>query len=284
LIEKILLPETLEEATDSLLRYGPDACLHAGGTDVVPRLQAGKLACRILVDLGRIPELRTIEILPGGAVLIGSMVSLTRCAEAVETAGFTALRQAALSVGSVQIRNRATLAGNVCNASPGADTLPALAVMGAEVLTRKGGNERTVPLGEFITGPGQTCLEPGEIVRGILLPSAWHPVSSAFLRLSRRRAVDLASISAACGMDSRGGVRFSLGSVNPRPGRVENLETLVETRGAEEAFTALKKDPDLMGIRPISDIRAGADYRKAMAAVLLERVYRAAAKGGIREN
>ena len=120
-------------------------------------------------------------------------------------------------VGSVQIRNRATLAGNICNASPAADTAPPLLAYGAVVCTRGIAGERRVPLEHFFTGPGKTVLGCDEIVTSIDLPLPTGPVGAAFMRLTRRRGVDLATLTVCCAMSSSGEMRVALGAVAPTP-------------------------------------------------------------------
>ena len=125
--------------------------------------------------------------------------------------------EAARVVGSVQIRNRATLAGNICNASPAADTAPPLLAYGAVVYTRGIAGERRVPLQQFFTGPGRTVLGRDEIVTSIDLPLPTGPVGAAFMRLTRRRGVDLATLTVCCVMSGSGQMRVALGAVAPTP-------------------------------------------------------------------
>ena len=128
-----------------------------------------------------------------------------------------ALVEAARAIGSVQIRNRATLAGNICNASPAADTAPPLLVYGARVNVVGPGGRRTVPIGAFFVGPGKTALARGEIVESIEVPYPGAGTGSAFERLARRRGMDLALVSVACLAGPGGQVRFGFGAVGPTP-------------------------------------------------------------------
>jgi carbon-monoxide dehydrogenase medium subunit len=172
---------------------------------------------------------------------------------------FPALVESASVVGSVQIRNRATMAGNLCNASPAADTAPALIAHSATLRIDGPGGERTVAVEELFTGPGSTLLEQGEVVTAIDVPIAPAPIGSAFARVTRRRGVDLASVSMACVVDGSGVVRFGFGAVGPKPLLgVTDLADLAEDGGWERLFAVTS---------PISDVRAGADNRRAMLGV-----------------
>ena len=164
-------------------------------------------------------------------------------------------------VGSVQIRNRATLAGNLCNASPAADTAPPLLAHGAILNLVSGSGSRQLPLDDFFAGPGRTVLAPGEIVESIDLPLPIEPTGGAFGRLTRRHGVDLAIVSVCCVVRESGDVRFAFGAVGPRP-------FVVTSRQDAPLDDVVKR------ASPISDLRASADYRQAMLAVVLARARR----------
>lgn len=175
---------------------------------------------------------------------------------------FPALVEAADVVGSIQIRNRATLAGNICNASPAADTAPPLLVYGAIVNAASAHDERRIPLHQFFLAPGKTALEPGEVVESIDLPVPTEPVGSSFQRITRRRGVDLATVNLSCTLNAAGEVRMAFGAAAPTPLLVHG--TLVHgTEATLDQMTAVA--------RPISDIRGGQDYRQAMLLVMARR-------------
>lgn len=200
---------------------------------------------------------------------------------------FPALVEAAEVVGSVQIRNRATLAGNVCNASPAADTVPALLVYGAAVNVLGAEGERAVPLEEFFIGPGTTVLERGELVVSIDLPIAPEPRGAAFLRITRRRGFDLGTVSVACLVAPGAPARFGFGAVAARPLLAVDESGLLGTPGSDPAA----QDRALAGLialaSPISDIRGSREYRLAMLeslsrralAVALDRLAKAEEEG-----
>jgi carbon-monoxide dehydrogenase medium subunit len=171
---------------------------------------------------------------------------------------FPALIEAALVVGSVQIRNRATSAGNICNASPAADTSPALLAYGAVANLISAAGTRALPLDRFFTGPGRTILAAGEIVHSIDLPLPRERTGSAVGRLTRRHGVDLAIVNQISVVRQSGGARFGFGAVGPRP-------FAVEMRDGDAL------EPLFARASPISDLRASEEYRRAMLPVLARR-------------
>lgn len=264
-------PHRLADAFDVLERSGTGVGLLAGGTDLVVRLRKNKIAPRILVDL------KGIEDLPWGVdqsadrVRIGAITPLTDIAAHPGISGrFPALAEAANTVGSVQIRNRATLAGNICNASPAADTVPALLAFGASVLISGRERSRRVPVEEFLLGPGLTTRLPGEIVTAIEIPLPPPGTGSRFARLTRRRGVDLATIS-VCAMVGPRVTRLAYGAVAPRPFvLVDDSGLLADPQASPEARRALIS-AFVARASPISDLRGSQQYRQAMLAAFTER-------------
>lgn len=251
-----LRPESIDELVAVLRTYGPDARVLAGGTDLLVRLRKGHDAPRVVVDLKRVNGLSAQVEEAGGHLRIGARAVITDViGNATVRRHFPALIEAALVVGSVQIRNRATIAGNICNASPAADTAPPLLAYGALVNLAGG---RTIPLDQFFTGPGRTILERGDVVTSVDIPLPVGRAGAAFERLTRRHGVDLAIVSVCCAVLESGDARFAFGSVGPRPFVVS---------GRHE--TAI--DEVVAHATPISDLRGAADYRRAMLAVLTRR-------------
>ncbi len=258
-----LRPESLDELF-TVLRARPDARLLAGGTDLLVRLRKAGDMPGTVVDLKRIAALRADVTRVDGFVRIGARAVMTDVAtDRSVREHFPALVEAALVVGSVQIRNRATLAGNICNASPAADTAPALVAYNAVVNLIGPNGSRALPLERFFTGPGQTVRAPGEIVQSIDLPLPQEKTGSAFARLTRRHGVDLAIVSVCCVVRESGDARFAFGAVGPRPFAVNTRQ--------DAPLEALVSDA-----RPISDLRATAEYRRAMLPVLARRALDAA--------
>lgn len=255
-------PAELAEASELLCQEGAVAL--AGGTDLLVALRHREVRPTVVVDLKSVGEIGKGIERDGGHLHIGGGVVMSRLARDQSViSSFPALAAAASVVGSVQIRNRATLAGNLCNASPAADTAPALLAYSASVVVEGPDGYRTVPLREFFIGPGSTILATGEVVTGIQIPLPTARMGSAFGRVTRRRGVDLASVNLACAVEQSGRVRFGFGAVASTPlSAVSSLEQL----GDDEGWSRL-----LAITSPISDVRAGAEYRRAMLEIHSKR-------------
>ncbi len=269
-------PRQLSEAFDILDAYGRDASLLAGGTDLVVGLRNGRIAPRMIVDLKRISGLAPGIAETEGRISISAPTPLTDIITDRRIQDhFPALVEAARTVGSVQIRNRATLTGNICNASPAADTAPALLAYGAGVVLISRRGSRLVPLEEFLLGPRRTSLGAGEIAAAVEIPKLSGRTGSRFDRLTRRRGVDLATISLCCLVGSQV-TRFAYGAVGPKPFAVTDESGVLADRESDpEARMALLSD-FVAQATPISDLRGGREYRQAMLLVLSQRVLRTA--------
>lgn len=264
-------PASLAE-TLALLRDVPDARLLCGGTDLLVKLRAGTVATPLVVDLKGVPELAPgIEETPGG-LRIGATTVLTAIgADPRIRAFFPALVEAMSVVGSIQIRNRATLAGNMCNASPAADTAPPLLVYGAMLELASERGRRSVPLTDFHRGPGQTVLGPGELVSAVELPVPDSPVGSSFERMTRRRGVDLATVNVACSVSSTGVTAFGYGAVGPKPFRVDDTSGVLADAASDPSAREAVLRELAAAASPISNVRASAEYRREMLHVLSRR-------------
>ena len=264
-------PTSLQEVL-SLLGDEPEARLLCGGTDLLVGLRKGTLRPPLVVDLKRVAELPPEIAETAGMLRVGATAPLTRLIadERVRT-HFPALVEAALVVGSIQIRNRATLAGNLCNASPAADTAPPLLVYDALVEMAGPQGRRRVPVGEFFVGPGRTALGPAEVVTAVEMPLPDRPLGAAFGRMTRRRGVDLATVNLCCSMTSAGVTRFAYGAVGPRPFLVADESGTLADAAADPA----RQDEILRRLTgqaaPITNVRASAEYRQAMLEVLSRR-------------
>ena len=261
-------PSTLTEAIALLAGEGANARVLAGGTDLLIRLRDRTLTPALVVDVKRIPEMQPSITEGDGAVRVSAGTTITEVMESeVMRRLYPALAEAARYVGSVQIRNRATLCGNQCNASPAADTATPLLVYGAVVVIAGPSGERRVPLDEFFVRSGVTTLAAGELVTAIVLPLPSGSSRSAFQRRTRRRGHDLASVTVSVAF-ANDGVRLAYGSLGPRPrllvGDPGSAEELLE-RAVWEASPS-----------PTS-VRAGPEYRLAMLRVLGKRAIEAAA-------
>jgi carbon-monoxide dehydrogenase medium subunit len=265
-------PGALSEALTLLEEHGDQACLLAGGTDLVVELRHGTIRPTMVIDLKRVADLpgsisETSERLRIGAT---SVLAEIEDDERVRTR-FPALVEAAATVGSIQIRNRATLTGNICHASPAADTAPALLVYGAQVNLTSVRGWRRVGLGEFFLGPGQTARQPGELVSSIDLPLAKERHGAAFARLTRRRGVDLATINLCCRVDPSGRTQFAYGAVGPRPFLVVDDTGVLADPAAGDAARDAVLLRLLSQASPITDVRGSREYREAMLLVMSRR-------------
>jgi carbon-monoxide dehydrogenase medium subunit len=260
-------PRSLAEAFE-LLRH-EDAVALAGGTDLLVAIRHHQSRPGTVVDLKSVEEIGTRIDVVGDRIRIGGRVVVSRLIDDAQVnSHFPALVKAASVVGSVQIRNRATLAGNLCNASPAADTAPALLAYSAVVAVSAPEGERAVPLGELFVGPGSTSLRNGEVVTSVEIPIPTKKTGSAFARVTRRRGVDLASVSVACVVEASGRARFGFGAVGPTPLVAETtVDDLADDAGWERLLSVTS---------PISDVRAGADYRRALLRVHSTRALAAA--------
>jgi carbon-monoxide dehydrogenase medium subunit len=266
-------PSTLAETVALLAERGPDARVLAGGTDLLIRLRDGSLAPSVVVDVKRVPELAPGIRVVGDQLVIGATTAMTEIAShPVIRRDLAALAESAAVVGSVQIRNRATLAGNLCNASPAADTAPALLVHGAVVVAAGPEGTRRVPLDGFFVRSGVTTLARGELVLAVELPVPASRLASAHQRRTRRRGHDLASVTIAVGVDARGTGRVAFGSVGPRPLlRNDDSGTLADPAAADEDVDAVLAALLADATPSATSMRAGPDYRLAMLRVLARR-------------
>ena len=270
----LLEPTTVNEAAAALSRDGGGLRVLAGGTDLLIQLEGGRSQPQVLLSLGRVAELRCIEWAAGTGLTIGATATLRE----VEThpaivTRYPALSQAAREVGSVQIRNLATLSGNVCNASPSADTSPALLAYDAEVLIQSQAGERIVPINEFWVGPGQTVLQPGELVTGVRLPPPPERQGAFYAKLAVRKAMDLAMVGVCItlvpGAGKASQVRIALGAVGPTCFRATNAEVAIASSGANAIAEAASLCA--AAAQPIDDQRASAAYRREMVRNLATR-------------
>jgi CO/xanthine dehydrogenase FAD-binding subunit len=282
----LLRPNSLDEALELLARYGPDARPIAGGTNLLVELRDEFAGPPILVDTGRLPELHGIEMIRGGLyVSIGGAVTIAELLKhPLITEHGVPLKQAAAVFASPLVRNRATVAGNLVDASPAADTAPPLLALAAEVELASTRGTRCAPLAEFFTGVRKTVRQPDELVTRVYWLRA-EKRAGAFHKFGLRRADAISVISAAVTATSNGDGRchtatLALGAVAPRPIRVPEAERLL----CEAVWTAeLVAEAAHLAAEhtsPIDDIRGSAAYRKHITEVILRRLLSQVAPGG----
>jgi CO/xanthine dehydrogenase FAD-binding subunit len=268
-------PETIEAAVAAM--RGGDARALAGGTDLIPQLREGRRRAGRVVDLKAIAELTAISALPDGGITIGAAANAAALSRHAGVAGsYPAVAQSACLIGGVQVQNRASLGGNICNAAPSADAVPALMCVGARAVVAGASGRRELPVEELFKGPGKTSLDPGELLVVILLPPVAPRSAAKYLRFTPRREMDIAIAGAGTWLrlDADGVVaeaRIVLASVGPTPLRAPSAER--KLAGERPTRLLLEEVGRLAAAdaRPISDTRGSADYRRSLVTVLTAR-------------
>jgi len=272
-------PRTIEDAARLLAELPSDAALLAGGTDLLVELRSGRPSPRLLVDVKRLDVLRQLVISQAGAATIGATVSLNEILEHPRLRKlFPGLTQAAESIATYPLRNRATAVGNLCHASPAADLAPILLALDASVVVRSLQGERALRLAQFFTGVKRTAMRPGEVATEIRIPAPASGLRSGFLKQQRLRGHDLAVANVAGTYEPKTGVvRLAFGSCAPTPVALAPMDVrrVSPVAAAEEAARAA-----LAAASPISDVRASAEYRRSVLPVLVRRLVEALLKGG----
>jgi len=296
-----LKPKTFEEALSLLAKYGEKAKLIAGGTDVIVMIKQKAIAPDVLISLQGIPGLD--QMIYNGSLSIGPMVT-HRAIEKSEVIknNFSALADAVDDLGSIQIRNVATIGGNICTAAPSADTATPLLVLGTQVKIKSIKEERTVPIEEFFKGPGESVLKTGEMVKELSIPKPLPNTGSAYYKLQRRLALDLPilGVSVLLSLDKNKvtcsdllctaspistilhkmeddeivckDVRIALGVAAPTPMRALKAEALL--RGKKLSDELLEETANIASqeAQPRDSLRGEAWYRKDMVRVLVKRM------------
>jgi CO/xanthine dehydrogenase FAD-binding subunit len=284
-IEKYAVPRTVEEATELLAVN--DALMFAGATDVLPQTRSGKRAFKpALVNIKRIDALRGIER-EGNSFRLGALTTVTEILESeLLKEHAPVLVEAADSFACGQIRNTATLGGNLCNASPAGDMIPPLLLLDAEVelASRSEGRfiRRRLPLCDFFLGPGKTRREPNEVLTHVRFDAPGEGFVASFRKFGTRPAMDIAVVSIALGCAIRDGVvtraRVAFGAAAPTPFRGLRTEDLLEGRALDEETLTAAAATAREEIRPISDVRGSAWYRRELVGTLTERLLRHVAR------
>ena len=264
-------PHNLNEAVQYLEKEEKSFVL-AGGTDIMILLRRNLINADHIVDIKALPEIAGFDFVDGAGLSIGASVVVNRVVDSeVVKAKYPALNQAAASLASFQLRNRATLVGNICNASPGADLPPALLAYDALVNIAGPQGTRQVPLHQFFTGGKRTVLQRGELVVSLQLPEPGEGDRSIYLRQTRLRGHDLATVGVASRIKPNGKVAIGICAVAPTPLRLFALEDKINERGLNKETIDWAGEEINAHIRPISDVRSSALYRLQMASVLLKR-------------
>jgi carbon-monoxide dehydrogenase medium subunit len=278
-------PKTLAEVWRIRAEF-PEALYIAGGTDVMGLIRSGCVGPKALISLRRIDELHGIEVngaADGGGTRIGSSSTIDDVlAHTALGERYPVLHDAARPFGSVQVRNLATVGGNLCNASPCAGMPPPLLVLDARVRLAGPEGEREIPLGEFFVGPGETCLGPDEVLTAVVLDPPPSGTRSRYLRKGRV-STDLAFVSVAVLLGLDGDrctrARVAAGAVAPRPLRLRAVEQLLEGRRIGPTLLSEARAQVEREVSPITDVRASAEYRRHLTGVLFQRAVESTLNG-----
>jgi carbon-monoxide dehydrogenase medium subunit len=272
-----LAPETLDDALSLLAQHQAKAKLIAGGTDLVPQLK-GRLrpTPHYIIDLKKIAGLDYIRYDAKNGLAIGALATIKAViGSSVVRDRFGALVQAAANMASPQVRNRGTIAGNICNAVPSADSAPALLVLEARLKLVSHKGERTVAISDFFTGPNRTALADDEMLLEIQLPTPPPHSKGVYLKLGPRQAMDLAIVGVAVLAVADKGkcqdIRIALESVAPTPIRARKAEAVLREQMFDGKLVSKAAQTAASETKPIDDHRASAEYRREMVAVLTER-------------
>ena len=272
----LILPRSVDDCLKVLTGRGSDAKLVAGGTDLLPQLKNGLLKPVTVVDLSGVAALRAVRSANGDGLRLGAAVT----ARAVELdanirASYTALAESGALVGSVQVRNLATVGGNLCNAAPSADMAPPLLALDAEAVVVGPKGERRVPLASFFLGVRKTVLAADELLLELVVPAPGPSSGGHYLRHTPRRELDIAVVGVASQLTLSGDVcrkaRIALASVAPTPVRATAAEAVLVGQAVTPQVIERAADLAVEAARPISDQRGSADFRRHLVRVLTRR-------------
>jgi carbon-monoxide dehydrogenase medium subunit len=275
-------PRSVDEATRLLDEIGKEASVLAGGTDLLVNMKMGKTAPKHVLSLSRIEDLKGVKR-EQGSLTLGACVTAgeLKDQEAIK-AEFNGLCQSAGSLGSPLIRNLATIGGNIVTARPAADLPPSLMAYGASLVLKKDKGERTIPLEGFFKGPGQTTIEPEEILCGVVLKEPPPYSGGGYVKLGVRKALEisLVNVAAFIALDGPNGpikeARIVLGAVAPVPMRAPAAEAALMGERPDDALFERAGNAASNDAKPIDDFRGSAEYRREMVKVLTQRALKLA--------
>ncbi len=269
-------PNTIQEALHLLDQYGSDAKVIAGGTDLLVQMKNEVISPSHLINIMKISEMSFIKA-EEGWLRIGAA---TKWHEVVEFCAkdrkYTALYEASCSLGKVQVRNMGTIGGNLCTASPAADSAPALLVFNSRVKLTSAQGERIINLEDFFKGVNLTAMAPNEIMTEIQIPSINKGMGSAFMKITRVGA-DISKISCAVALERQGDIcascKIAMGAVAPVPLRIDQADRIVIGKKVDASLIEEMEKKVSEAINPITDIRSTAEYRSQTASILLKDVF-----------
>jgi len=270
--------DTVADAVSLLSEPGVIARPLAGGTDILVQLRVGRRQVDRLVDVKKIPDLNALNYDPNNGLEIGAATACYRIYQNEEISlAFPGLIDAASLIGGIQIQGRASIGGNLCNAAPSADGIPPLIVLGAIASIAGPQGNRTIPVEEFCTGPGQTTLTSGEFLVSLHLPQPQPNSGAHYLRFIPRNEMDIAVVGSAASITLDANkthivsIRVALASVAPKPIFVQGLNNALIGKEVNAATIQTAADLATEAATPISDMRGTKEYRKHLVEVLTKR-------------
>jgi carbon-monoxide dehydrogenase medium subunit len=279
-----LAPATIDDALAALAKAGGRARLLAGGTDLIVQLREHLREAEVVIDVKKITELLELRFDAAGNLHLGAAAPCYRIyGDAKIAAAFPALVDSARIIGGWQIQSRASIGGNLCNASPAADSIPSLIALGAICHIAGSGGRRSLPVAEFCTAPGRNALAVGEMLVSLELPAPLKQSGSAYERFIPRNEMDIAvvGVGSALRLSADGKIadaRIALGAVAPKPLYAADASAFLIGKAATSDNFAQAGELAKKIATPISDMRGPADYRTHLVGVLVERTLATAAK------
>lgn len=275
-------PATLAEAIETLAQHNGSAKILAGGTDLIDHILTGRLTPDWVVDVKRIPELTELTVDSDGLQLGAATPCFDIYQHASVKQDYSALYDCTRIIGGIQIQNRASVGGNLCNSGPAADSTPALIALSAQCVIAGPNGERTVPVEEFCTAPGKNVLQPGELLVALTLPAPGPSSGSHYRRFIPRNEMDIAvvGVGASVRLEDDGETiavaRIGLGAVGPTPLFAEEASQGLVGKKADEAALGEAAASTTALASPIDDMRGTIEFRKHVTGVLTKRVLQAA--------
>ncbi len=269
-------PTTLDEALSLLSKYGENACVLAGGTDLAVKIKAGEETSDVVVDIKGIEELKKLTLDENG-LHVGALISFSHLINSeIVKEKFPLLCDASATVASLGIRNRATMCGNLCSAVPSLDSGPTLLVHEAVALLKGKEGESRLPISEWFLGPKRSALKPGELLSSISVPLPEKNYAGAYVKLGRYSGEDLAQAGVGILVLEGNEYRVAFCAVGPVPGRAHKIEALLNGKELNDGLIEEAKALVPKEISPITDIRSSKEYRILMIKIMLERGLKAA--------
>jgi len=278
-------PRSLQEAYGLMEKQKGEARFIAGGTDIIWRVKQGMVEAAALISLRGIEELAQIRL--NGDLALGSMVPLRTIERNFSLAkAFPSMSEAVSLLANPQVRNVATVGGNLCNAAPSADCAPPLIVLGAMLTLEGPGGKRDIPIGDFFKGPGKTCMEKTEVLTQIRVPKMAANSGTSFLKKGRV-SQDIAIVNAAAFLLMEGNVcrkcRLAVGAVAPIPLRLTDVEGMLEHQEISAGLLDRVAEKVEQAVSPITDVRSTEEYRRVLSGVLVKKAIREAHQRAVQQ-